>query len=149
MQIAMLLKGNRRSAITLPTEAGLDQAIKCMHRANVTAVMIMDNDRVRGILTRSDILRGLVRTSGTQPEKIAVKEIMSPNPISASPDELVHTALASMRSDGIGHLPVMDQGTLTGLLHIADLLHHQNLEQQREINLLQEYIHNMQNAEYD
>lgn len=149
MQIATMLSDQHRSALNLPVTAELGQAMTVMSRSDATAAMILEDGLISGILTRGDILRCLVQTPCDKAKTLAIKQVMSSNPIFAGPEELVHTAIARMQAEDIAHLPVIHNEELAGLLSITDLLYQQIRQQRREIVHLQEYIESLQNAEHD
>ena len=149
MQIEDLLSMQQRHAPNLPVDAELDQALKLMHQSGAPAVIIMENDRICGILTRSDILRCLAQEAWDLAMTVAVKEVMSCRPVVASPTELVSIALERMQACDIAHLPVIDNGRLAGMLSIDELLSAEVGRYREEIAQLQEYIDTLQNAEFD
>ena len=51
-----------------------------------------------------------------------VRDRMSKNPLTISPDATVDQALQSMRSQGVRHLPVSDQGRIVGVVTNQDLI---------------------------
>ena len=55
------------------------------------------------------------------PPKLTIEECMSPAPYSVEPGQAMSEALAIMREHQIRHLPVVDDGTLVGLVSIREL----------------------------
>jgi CBS domain-containing protein len=51
-----------------------------------------------------------------------IKEVMTPNPVTCSPDDAVHAVIGTMSRNHVGQLPVIDEGELVGLVSIGDLI---------------------------
>jgi CBS domain-containing protein len=149
MQIKAIRPDSLEVTPTLSSQAPLQDAFTAMLQTQATAVMIVDNDEVRGILTRGDLLKDLNRTVMEGIPARTVKQMMSSKLITVCPDEMVHSAIEKMQRYNVEHLPVIEAGRFVGLLRIRDLLFHQIDLQRREIQHLQEYIQLLQNAEHD
>jgi CIC family chloride channel protein len=74
--------------------------------ARYEALLIQDDGKLVGIVTRGDILRALDRDSTGM---IAVEEAGSTNLVVTYPDELVSDAAAKMLHREVGRLPVVDR----------------------------------------
>jgi CBS domain-containing protein len=89
-----------------------------------------DPAHVVGIVTRHDLVRGsLARALGIGHavqqkllDRIAVKEVMTPNPITIGPDAPLAEAARIMLERKIGCLPVVDAGKLVGILTEGDFV---------------------------
>lgn len=85
----------------------------------VGAVLVMVGDRLEGILTERDILNA-VAVGLTEGARVRDWMTTSPETIDAS-DETGHAA-ALMIHGGFRHLPVLDGGTVAGIISIRDLM---------------------------
>ena len=74
--------------------------------ARYEALLILDNDKLSGIVTRGDILRAL---DGDPSGMITVEEAGSTTLVVTYPDELVSEAAAKMLHQDVGRLPVVDR----------------------------------------
>jgi CBS domain-containing protein len=131
-------KGNRIFAVG-PDDA-VYAAIRMMADENVGSVLVMDGNRVVGIVTerlyaRNVALKG--RTSATT----RVGEIMETRVIYARPDQTVEECLAVMITKRLRHLPVIDQGRVLGMISIGDLGRSIVGDQKIAIDQLVHYIH--------
>lgn len=88
-------------------------------RLGVTAV-INDQHLLKGIITDGDLRRMLEKT--TDISTICAQDILSPNPITVSPDALAVEALEILRSNDISQLIVANNGTYAGIIHLHDLI---------------------------
>jgi CBS domain-containing protein len=85
----------------------------------VGAVLVMDGERLDGILTERDILKA-VAVGATENARVRDWMTRSPETIEAS-DTTGHAA-ALMIHGGFRHLPVVDGGTVAGIVSIRDLM---------------------------
>lgn len=76
-----------------------------------------------GILSERDIVRRLADTPGrTLPQR--VEELMTPEVETCSPDESLVVVLRRMNDGRFRHMPVMEEGTLIGLISIGDVVNY-------------------------
>jgi CBS domain-containing protein len=81
----------------------------------------MDEDKVVGIVTESDII-GKVVAANKDPERLRLQDIMSRNIISATPDETIEDAAEKMVENKIKRLPVLEGEKLVGIITATDLI---------------------------
>jgi CBS domain-containing protein len=89
-----------------------------MHERRVGAVVVMEGDRLVGIVTERDILRAVA----TGAIGGSVGDAMTHGPDTIGPDESSGHAAALMIHGGFRHLPVVDGGDVVGMLSIRDLV---------------------------
>lgn len=99
---------------TVSAAAGL------MVQNGVGAVLVMDADRLLGILTERDIAVRVV-AEGLDPTTTALDTVMTPDPVSAPPSERQDGLLARMVDGGYRHVPLVDGGKVTGVVSVRDL----------------------------
>jgi CBS domain-containing protein len=117
-------------------------AIRVMGENNVGSVLVMEGDRLLGILTERDYARKVV-LQGKFSADTYVHEIMTPHPglFTVSPDESIEDCMHVMTDNKVRHLPVMENGQLLGLISIGDVVS-MYISQQKDI------IDNMTNYLY-
>jgi predicted transcriptional regulator len=71
---------------------------------------------------------------------VTVKEIMSVDMTTVTSDEQLENCLATMTSKRIRHLPVVEEGKVTGIVSIGDIVKYMLEEKDFEIKNLQSYI---------
>jgi signal-transduction protein with cAMP-binding, CBS, and nucleotidyltransferase domain len=104
------------------------------------ALLVVDRDeRVMGVFSERDLLRRVV-AEGRSPEHTALAEVMTPNPVTASPSEPRESALLKMQRAGCRHLPVVVDGTVIDMLSMRDLLFVEIEERTSEVDQLKAYI---------
>jgi CBS domain-containing protein len=108
-----------RSLLTVGPDDGLRDAAKRMDERGVGAVLVLEDDRLVGILTERDLMKAVARGFG-QGAKVAEWMTRHPETIEST-DETGHAA-ALMIHGGFRHLPVVEQGSVAGIISIRDLM---------------------------
>lgn len=113
-----------REVITVESDYTVKHAVDIMNRCGIGCVVVLDKERVVGILTERDVLKRVVAVT-KDPEKTFVREIMSRPVIVVGPDTVLEDAIRLMFKYKIKKLPVMEpyQGKeeLVGLVTLTDI----------------------------
>jgi len=117
--VAQILNRKGHQVWSLPKDATVLDAAKMMREKNIGAVLVMDGDKVAGIVSERDIVR---RACAEQrdPAKTLVSEIMTPQVLCISPQATAEEVLAVMTKNRFRHLPVRDGDKLIGVVSIGD-----------------------------
>jgi CBS domain-containing protein len=99
-------------------ETSLLDAARRMHERRVGAVVVLDGERLVGILTERDVLRAVA----TERVECAVAESMTHNPDTIEADENAGYAASIMIHGGFRHLPVVEGEAVVGMISIRDLV---------------------------
>ncbi|MFK0220952.1 CBS domain-containing protein [Streptomyces vinaceus] len=107
--------------VTVEQLTTLAEAARVMRDAGIGDVLVVDQGRLRGILTDRDIVvRALAE--GRDPAETAVRAICSSDPLTVKPDDSVDQAVDLMRRHALRRLPVQaDDGELVGIVTLGDL----------------------------
>ena len=108
-----------RDPMTCASETPIRQAADMMHGARISSICVTDDDAVRGIVTLRD-MNGRVVAGGADPAG-PVSAIMTPDPLTLGPNALVTDVLHLMVERGIGHIPIVDDGALVGIVTQTNL----------------------------
>ena len=105
----------------LTTEPGerLQDAAHRMVERRVGAILVLDGERLAGILTERDVLRAV--GTGYDPAS-RVSDWMTRNPETIEPGDTIDDALGLMNHGGFRHLPVTEGERLVGIISVRDLL---------------------------
>ncbi len=104
----------------VPPDMTVRDAARLMRENTIAAVMIVDGQRLSGIMTERDIAARVV-AQGRDPDTTAVSEVMTPDPDTLSPGDTAASALRMMRQHNYRHLPVVEDGRPVGMVSIRDL----------------------------
>lgn len=100
-------------------ETTLAEATTMMGEQGVGSALVMDGERLAGILTERDIVRAM-STAHDAPARPVV-EWMKKQPTTTSPDTPVREALRIMVDGGFRHLPVTEADKVVGVLSMRDI----------------------------
>lgn len=108
-----------RDLLTVGGDERIVDAARRMVARGVGAVLVMDGDRLAGILTERDVLKAV--GEGTV-EEARVTDRMTRHPETIEAGETTEHAAALMIHGGFRHLPVLDGGAVVGIVSIRDLM---------------------------
>jgi CBS domain-containing protein len=114
-------------------------ALQLMADKNVGALMVVKDDRLLGVLSERDYSRKVI-LHGRSSKETLVREIMTPEPLVASPDEKITECMQLMTEHRVRHLPVLKDGRLVGVVSIGDLVNWMISAQAAAIDNLERYI---------
>ena len=106
---------------TLPSTAGLAEALELSSSRHVRHLPIVDGDQMVGIVSDRDLRKALGRGLATETQ---LAEVMSREPMTLAPDETLSQAAARLLEHKFSALPVVEDGHLVGILTLIDLLEH-------------------------
>jgi len=139
-RLTELLKSKPHQAVyTIAPDAPVLEAIKLMAEKHIGALLVLEGDRVAGIVTERDYARKVVLKSRSSADT-PVRDIMTAEVMFVRPDQSCEECMALMTDKRLRHLPVMDGDRLIGLVSIGDLVKEVISEQQFTIAQLQHYI---------
>jgi CBS domain-containing protein len=106
--------------ITMPATATAVDAAKAMRESNVGDIIVIEDNRICGIVTDRDIVvRGL--GVGRNPTQTKLGEICSRELTTVSPTDEVSNAIGLMKDKAIRRLPVVENDRPVGILSLGDL----------------------------
>ena len=117
--MSLIAEHMTRDLLTVGPDEGLGAAAQHMVARGVGAVLVMDGDRLDGILTERDILKAVAMglTEGAR-----VRDWMTKNPETIEVSDATDHAAALMIHGGFRHLPVLEEGSVAGIVSIRDLM---------------------------
>ena len=137
--VRQLLDDKGRRVVAIAPEEPVLEAIQLMSDHHVGAVLVMRGAELAGILSERDYARKVI-LKGRSSAETAAWEIMSSPVVTVGANDTVNTCMRLMTERRIRHLPVVEEGLVTGVLSIGDLVKAVIEEQQQEIAQLQQYI---------
>lgn len=130
-------KGNQVWSIS-PDETVFD-AIELMAEKNIGALLVIEYNRLVGILTERDYTRK-VALKGKSSKQTAVREILTGELVHVLPDQTIEDCMRLMTDHRVRHLPVLDGDRILGVVSIGDLVNWIITAQSSTIHQLQTYI---------
>jgi CBS domain-containing protein len=115
------------------------EAITQMARLGIGALLVMEGERLVGVVSERDYARKVL-LQGRRSVETRVAEIMTREVITGSPRLTAEQGLALMTEKRFRHLPIVEEGRVIGLVSIGDLVKTVIADQQAMIEELERYV---------
>jgi CBS domain-containing protein len=109
-----------KEVVTVGPHYNVADVASLMDAKGIGSVIVLEEERVLGILTERDILK--VIGAGEDPKNVAAHEALTDDVYTIGPDASVDEAARQMTKAGIRHLPVISGDGLIGIVSIRDLV---------------------------
>ena len=139
MKVAEILKAKGSEIFSITSDYTVYDALKVMGEKNIGALLVIENQQLVGIISERDYARKII-LKGKSSHDTLVKEIMTKDVISVSPVDKIDKCMELMSEKHIRHLPVMQDGIVTGIISITDVVKAIIESQKETISLLHNYI---------
>jgi len=137
--VRQLLDGKSPEVHAVAPQAAVIDAIRLMADKSIGAVLVMDGPELVGILSERDYARKIVLCERSSRDT-RVAEIMTAKVVSVTPGEQVEHCLQLVTDYRIRHLPVVERGSVIGVISIGDLVKAVIDAQKQQLDQLQQYI---------
>ena len=129
LQVKGLMHAN---VLTASPNDDLLKTAKMLVSSGVRQVPVVDGSRnLVGILSSLDLLGAFI-SNRLSPTKKRVKDVMSVDVVSCSPDDSVASVWERMHSSGYGGMPVVEKNRVVGIITRMDLLTHSSASPRKE-----------------
>jgi CBS domain-containing protein len=99
-------------------DASIEDAAKKMKEADTGALLVVDGDDLKGIVTDRDIVVNAVAEGNTDAK---VEDVASSDTTTIEPDAGIEDAIKLMRENKVRRLPVVDDDEPVGIVSLGDL----------------------------
>lgn len=131
------IKGTR--VYSIPSTISVYEALKIMGINNIGAILVVESEKLIGILSERDYARKIVLKNKKSKETL-VSEIMESDLITVTMNDKVEHCMEVMSSNRIRHLPVLEGEKLVGLISMGDVVKAIIEIQKNTIDHLDSYI---------
>ncbi len=107
------------SPATCPPATSVQEAARIMRDRGISSLCVTEGNRLAGIVTVRDLSGKVV--AGALPSDTPVSQVMTPAPLTLSPDAIGSDVLHAMMERHIGHIPITEAGRLVGIVTQTDL----------------------------
>ena len=139
LKVNDILKTKGSNVFSVLPNTSVYDALKIMGEKNIGALMVIENDELRGIFSERDYARKVVLANRTSRDTL-ISEIKTANVITISPSDTIDHCMEQMSEKRIRHLPVAVNGKVVGLISISDVVTAIIQSQKETISHLQNYI---------
>jgi CBS domain-containing protein len=139
MTIKHILAQKGRSLWTIGPDATVHEAVAKMAEKNIGSLLVMDDEKLIGIITERDYARNVILKGKTSPTTL-VRDIMQRNVIHVRPEQSVERCMVLMTEKRVRHLPVLEGTKVIGIVSIGDLLKFIISKKEFDIDQLEHYV---------
>lgn len=139
MKVRDLLNQKGSEIYSIGSDSTVFEAIKMMSEKGIGALLVIDDGELNGIISERDY-RDKVILKGRQSKSTPVKDIMTEKLFTVNSNDDIRLCMRIMTDRKIRHLPVLDDGNLTGIISIGDVVKTVIDQQKGEIDSLRNYI---------
>lgn len=134
-----LLQDKGGAIFSVGPQASVLDAIREMALRHVGALLVLDGERLVGIVSERDYARKVILNNRSSKDT-PVADIMSSPVVTVAPEASLDECMRTVSERRVRHLPVVEDERVLGVLSIGDLVKAVIDEQAREIEQLQHYI---------
>ena len=117
----------------------VENVLTLMRDHRVRAILVVDDGNLVGIVSQGDCAIKVLLPHNN-PKQVTVSKIMTVNPLTVLPSNLVEECMAIMVHKHIRHLPVLDKNKVVGVISVGDLVKSIIEAQGSQIKFLETYI---------
>jgi CBS domain-containing protein len=137
--VKQLLDTKEANIFHVSSTISVYDSLKIMTDKNISALLIVEDNELKGIFTERDYARKIV-LQGKSSKDTAIHEVMTANPITISLSDKIEKCMEIMSEKHIRHLPIVDNGVLKGMVSIGDVVKFIIADQKQTISQLENYI---------
>ncbi len=130
MSLKAILAAKGEEVVSIDPIADLASAAKLLTKRRIGALVVLDGERLVGILSERDIVRAMAE-SGSAVLQLPVAQVMTRNVSTCDVNDSMSSVMDRMTKGKFRHMPVLDKDRLAGLISIGDVLK-RNIEMIRE-----------------
>jgi CBS domain-containing protein len=139
MSVARIINEKGRRVVTVGAGASLSEIAKMLAEERIGAVVVVEGESIRGILSERDIVRALAKHGGEALARHAA-DFMTAKVVTCRPEDTIHDVMQKMTAGRFRHLPVVEGGKLAGIVSIGDVVKRRIEDVEREAAQIREYI---------
>lgn len=138
MKIKHVLATKSSIIHTITPQAPLSQAVAILSEHNIGTLVVIEDDRIAGIISERDIIRAAAQDQAIFERQ--VQHVMTANVITGRPSDDLKAVLQTMTSRRFRHLPILDGDILLGIVSIGDVVKAQLGEYEGKLDTLETQI---------
>ena len=119
--VRQIVDSKNRALLTISPEATVQAAIQIMSTEKISALPVVDNDQLVGIISERDYVRK-VAAQDIPAWSVKIHEIMTSDVITIDIDDPIEDCTSIMSTRRIRHMPVMENGRLISVISITDVV---------------------------
>lgn len=140
MRVCDILTAKGDQVFTVSPYHTMQDVVRVLMAHRIGALLVIDSDgRIAGIVTERDVLRECL-VGAHRLSSIAVRDAMTRELVVGCPHDSIEDAMAAMTRHRVRHLPIVDDGSVAGMISIGDVVKASLDETCYENGFLRDYI---------
>ena len=139
MKVHDILRVKGSTLFTVTPETALQSAVLVMSDHDIGSLIVMEGDKLVGILTFREVIQALAKSQGKL-DGLQVRSVMNANPLTCNMETEIDEVRRMMLVDHARYLPVVDQKMLMGVISFYDVAKSVVEAQDFENTMLKAYI---------
>jgi CBS domain-containing protein len=140
MNVTAILAAKGGDVLTIDPTANVAAAVRMLADRRIGSLVVTGADRrVIGIVSERDVVQ-CVAVHGSAALDLPLTEVMTRRVETCSPADTISSIMERMTAGKFRHVPVVEQGRLTGIVSIGDVVKHRLQEMEQEHEALKDYI---------
>lgn len=125
--------------VSVSPDERLVTALQLMRDNRVRAVLVMEGEQLKGIVTQGDCAIKVL-LPGLDAKQVAVRDVMTPDPMTVKPSDPLEACMGLMANRNFRHLPVLEAGKVVGVISVGDVVKDNIRQMGQQISFLETYI---------
>jgi CBS domain-containing protein len=140
MIVSIILAEKGREVVTIEPGASLAGVAKLLAEKRIGAALILGADhRLVGIISERDIVQAIAARGATALDE-PVSQTMTRKVETCNENETISSIMERMTKGKFRHVPVIEQGRLSGIVSIGDVVKHRLQQMEHESAAMRDYI---------
>lgn len=137
--ISSILRQKGSTLYSVTADAAVYEAVAMMAAKEIGAVLVVEQQSLLGIFSAKDYGTRVV-LQGKNGKDVLVREVMSSPVVTVGPEVKILDAMQIMVTKKIRHLPILENGEISGVVTLADLVRALLADQEHTIDQLMKYV---------
>ena len=110
-----------KDLVQVTPDTSVKRCAEVMAAEKVSSALVTEKKKILGIVTEKDLARKIV-AKGLNADKVLAKDIMTTDLVTVSPNTSLYDAMLLIEKRKIKHLPVVDHGSVVGIITAMEIL---------------------------
>ncbi len=139
MFIGQILKTKGRSVVAASPNDTIHEIALRLASKKIGAIIVLEGGNVAGIISERDVIR-LIAEHGANALTMPVRDGMTRDVISCTRECTIDQIMETMTKGRFRHIPVIEDGTLVGIISIGDVVKYHTAEVELEVSAMRGYL---------
>ena len=118
------IRGRVTEIVTVAPGTSLKEAVKLLADRQIGLLVVTDGDgSLKGVVSERDVIRAVAERGG-KALSAKVEEVYTSEVVTCGPEETAHDAITTMNEGKFRHMPVIENGKVTAVVSLSDLVNH-------------------------